>query len=254
MIELEAAEAPAALRSFLSLDVPGKLRFSAVLAGTTKGKIWTDNPQQTNWAIVQELSYGTLCLEGNFPDGLLDSFISTRQPFGDVLYGFWEDDKHYESQLPPASYNGHVWESSSRSPEVNLSILIAMLPPDTTLKQMDAEIFPRTLAYSWYSDMFGSSEQALKMALGYCLMRGDEILCEAFAGISADGLIEMGVDTHEKHRKAGYATITCAALIDACEKRGYQTYWNCNEQNLASIALAHKLGYTPMKKYRLLAW
>ena len=48
--------------------------------------------------------------------------------------------------------------------------------------------------------------------------------------------------------------VTCAHLIRDCEARGYQTYWNCARQNLASAAVARKLGYRTEKEYRLLAW
>jgi RimJ/RimL family protein N-acetyltransferase len=52
----------------------------------------------------------------------------------------------------------------------------------------------------------------------------------------------------------GYATITCAHLIQEMEQQGYLTYWNCAKDNQASIALARKLGYQTEKVYRLLAW
>lgn len=89
---------------------------------------------------------------------------------------------------------------------------------------------------------------------GYCLMREDIILCEAFAGPLVDGLIEIGVGTHESHRRRGYATLTCAHLIRACEEKGYRTFWNTNKQNLASKALARKLGYRTEQEFRVLAW
>lgn len=66
--------------------------------------------------------------------------------------------------------------------------------------------------------------------------------------------IELGVETYEPYRGRGYATITCAHLIRACEAKGYQTFWNTAKQNVASIALARKLGYQTEKEFRVLAW
>jgi RimJ/RimL family protein N-acetyltransferase len=35
---------------------------------------------------------------------------------------------------------------------------------------------------------------------------------------------------------------------------GQQTWWNCAKQNVASAALARKLGYRTEREYRVLAW
>jgi len=97
-------------------------------------------------------------------------------------------------------------------------------------------------------------EDALNDLMGFFLMKDDEILCEALAGPVVLGTREMGVDTSESHRQLGYATITCAKLIDTCEQQGLQTYWNCNQANIASTKLARKFGYQTEKEYKLVAW
>jgi RimJ/RimL family protein N-acetyltransferase len=102
--------------------------------------------------------------------------------------------------------------------------------------------------------VYGSAEKALQEGIGLCLTRGQEILCEASAGPSSNGLIEIGVETKRDHRQHGYATWVCSCLIQECEGLGLRTYWNCDAQNPASIALARKLGYRSGKRYRLLAW
>jgi L-amino acid N-acyltransferase YncA len=89
---------------------------------------------------------------------------------------------------------------------------------------------------------------------GLCLTKNGELLCEAFAGPAANGVIEIGVETHPHHMQKGYGRLTCAHLIHAMEQQGYRTYWNCAKQNVASIALARTLGYRDEKGYRLLAW
>ena len=109
-----------------------------------------------------------------------------------------------------------------------------------------------------YRAIFGSAEAALLLGFGLCLVHpssvGQKLLCEAFAGPAALGMIEIGVDTREDYRQRGYGTITCAALIAECEKRGYPTYWNCDKRNQASLALARRLGYRDGQEYHLLAW
>jgi RimJ/RimL family protein N-acetyltransferase len=101
---------------------------------------------------------------------------------------------------------------------------------------------------------YPSTAKALEDLMGFFLMREDEILCEALAGAEIMGIREIGVDTPELYRKRGYATLTCARLIQFCEQQGLQTYWNCNKYNHGSVALARKLGYQTEKEYRLLIW
>ena len=55
--------------------------------------------------------------------------------------------------------------------------------------------------------MFGSTELALERGYGLCLLYNDELLCEAFAGPSAAGLIEIGAESHPRHMHKGYATL-----------------------------------------------
>ncbi len=99
--------------------------------------------------------------------------------------------------------------------------------------------------------MFGSIQQALEWGYGLCLVHGDELVCEAFAGPSAGGVIEIGVETHPRHMQKGYAVITCSHLIHIMEQQGFQTYWNCAKQNLPSAALARRLGYQTEREYQI---
>lgn len=239
---------------FRPTAAPGSLRFFALLAGTITGHIWTDDPAAPRWGILQERTFGTLYLQGDFPEGLLAEFITERQTYGEVLYGFWEVDDPYLAQMQPPAYRGFVLESAARSAAVEMTALMAQMPPDGTIRPVDAALFPRLQDYAFYSEMFGSAERALAQGFGYCLMRGEDILCEAFAGASARGLIELGVNTWQGHYRQGYASLTCAHVIHEAERRGLRTYWNCAMQNAASAALALRLGYAPMVDYRLWGW
>jgi RimJ/RimL family protein N-acetyltransferase len=48
--------------------------------------------------------------------------------------------------------------------------------------------------------------------------------------------------------------MTSARLIQEIEAMGGQTYWNCARQNVASAAVARKLGYRIEKEYRCMVW
>jgi RimJ/RimL family protein N-acetyltransferase len=255
MKQFDNTQITSLIRQFFSVrQVPGRLRFEALLAGDISGTVWLDDLDTPTWGILQEAAYGTLHLQGSFPDDFLAGFIETRKAHGDVLYGFWEDETPGHNGLPPTMYDGHVLESYSRSAEINLTPWLQNVPNGCVCLPIDAALFPRLQDYQFYSDMFGGANRALEMMFGYVLMRADEIVCEAYAGTAADGVIELGVNTQEGHRQMGYATAACAHVIHEAEKRGYQTYWNCALQNKPSVGLAHKLGYAPMTRYRLWGW
>jgi GNAT superfamily N-acetyltransferase len=253
VIKVSPAHVSNSLRSLFSHTAPAGLRCFAVLAGDNRGRIWTDDLANPTWGIVQESAFGTLYLEGTFPKGLLAAFVEERQRDGEVLYGFWAEDDALQPELPPPAYNGFVWESDQRTPTIDLTGYLQQVPLDCSMRAIDPDLFPRIQDSTFYADMFGSSERALERGFGYCLIRGDEILCEAFAGTSHRGVIEIGVNTWEDHRQRGYATLTCAHVIHEAERRGYRTYWNCAVQNLASTTLARRLGFA-LRKYRLLGW
>jgi RimJ/RimL family protein N-acetyltransferase len=102
--------------------------------------------------------------------------------------------------------------------------------------------------------MFSNTEIALERGYGLCLLYNDELVCDAFIGPSAAGLVEIGAESRPRHRHKGDVSLTCRHLIQAIEQKGFRTYWNCAKSNHASIALAHKLGYQLEKEYRLTAW
>jgi predicted GNAT family acetyltransferase len=108
----------------------------------------------------------------------------------------------------------------------------------------------------WYEDnmrLAGSPEAYLATTRAFYLMQGEEMLCEASTGPLIDGVREMGVITHEAHRGLGYATLTCAKLVQACESAGERPFWNCSTRNLASAAVARKLGFVNEKVFEF-AW
>lgn len=255
MIQVTPTQINQALHTFFELEnVPGNIRFYAVLQGNHHGNVWVNDLDDPKWGIIQELVFGTLHLQGDFPEGVLLDFIKQFAQTGEVLYGCWESDTRYLAQLPPAPYDGWVWESSERLRSVDLKALLQQLPHDCQLHPIDATLFPHIQDYAFYTLLFGSDQTALDKGFGFCLMQGSQMLCEAFAGTAHQKIIEIGVNTYEGQRQKGYATITCAALIAEAEARGYQTYWNCSDQNSASKALADRLGFRPMHRYRLLAW
>lgn len=254
MIEVRPNQVTPQLHALFDPRQPAGFRCFAVLEGAAAGRILTDDPDIPAWGAVQEAAFGTL-----YPGGALDpptwrQLIAELRHCGDVLVGLWPGDPGIKDLPPERDYDGFTIDFTDRSLGAGLGAYLWQIPDGYNLRDLDRELFERSEDRDFYRALYGSAEQALESLQARFLMRGNEICCEAYAYFAALGTIEIAVSTRAEYRGHGYATFTCAHLIQACERQGYRTYWNCARQNLASAAVARKLGYRAEREYRLLAW
>lgn len=254
MIQVSPSQVTPQIRKLFSPDVPASLRCFAVLDGQSVGQVWVDRLSSPNLGIVREAAFGSLYFGGAVDAATVNDMISRFKDQGDVLIGLWPDDDLWERLPSTPNYVGSVLEFNHRVANESVPLLSEPLPEWCQLHHLDDDLFKHSMMADYFTGVFGGVKKALERGFGLCLMRGQEILSESSAGPSADGLIEIGVETKKQYQHQGYATLVCAYLIKECEELGYNTYWNCDTQNPASIALARKLGYKPKKEYKLAAW
>jgi RimJ/RimL family protein N-acetyltransferase len=254
MLQLIPEHVSPALRALFDPGEPGALRYLAVLEGDAAGRIFTDDPIHPTWGLLQETTYGTIFLGGIWDAAQATALINQLRGDSDVLIGLWPEDERFSLLPSKPEYEGHAIDFTNRLVGQGLESYLQTVPEGCTIRRVDAALFERCVEREGHIATYGSVEKALENLVGFCLLYGDDIACEAFAGPATLGIREMGVETREAYRGRGYATLTCAHLIHTCEEAGYQTYWNTARQNVPSIALARKLGYRSEKEYRLLAW
>jgi RimJ/RimL family protein N-acetyltransferase len=125
------------------------------------------------------------------------------------------------------------------------------LPDGFEIQPTDRRLLERC---EWRAEMefyCGSLENFLLNGIGLCLMHEDDIIVEVYASSLGAGKAEIGAFTRNAYRGRGYAPIACAYLIQACEQRGYQPYWSCDAENMASIRVAQKLGFRQEQAYQV---
>lgn len=240
------------IMAMFEITRPTMPRAFTVLEGITRGQILVDDSRHPTWAVVRDATYGTLYFGGQVNASLVASLIEKFRQIGEVGIGCWLDDELNYMIPPDHDYDGrtlYFTERVSNTPLVNL-----LLPSGYTLTSRDRTLLEQSFDYASTLDSFGSVENILQQTLAYVILHGGKVVCEAATGAPTHGRIEVGVATHEAHRQHGLATIACAYLIQACESKGYKTWWDCARQNIPSIGLARKLGYRNEREYRYVWW
>jgi hypothetical protein len=255
MISITPAQVTSAVRALFRTDEMAATRCFSVLDGSVPGgKILVDNLPDPQWGVVQEAVDNDVFLGGNIDaDAFADVFAGLRQE-GDVLIGMPPEDPRLALFPPDAYYDSRVLEFYDRPTGQGLELFLRQVPADCMLRRLDRDLILRT---EWGPNdvvVHGGLDAWERNCFGYVLMRGDEILSEATVGPGALGIYEPGVFTQEKHRGKGYGTMVTARLIQEIEAMGGQTFWNCTQKNVASAAIAHKLGYRIQKEFRCMAW
>jgi RimJ/RimL family protein N-acetyltransferase len=69
----------------------------------------------------------------------------------------------------------------------------------------------------------------------------------AFTSFRFDDELELGIETHPDARGQGLATAAAARMIEDLLAQGVMPVWSCREGNHASVALATKLGFRPVR-------
>ena len=129
----------------------------------------------------------------------------------------------------------------------------ASLPPEYHLAWIDEALFSRARTIPWCQDWVASYRDFShfqQYGLGVAVMRNGEPVSGASSYSGWPGGIEIEIDTREDYRRRGLAYAAAAALILACLDRGLYPSWDA--QNLASLALAEKLGYGFSHEYPVL--
>jgi GNAT superfamily N-acetyltransferase len=242
-----------ALRALFDPTGPASHRCEAVLAGLTAGTILVDDAAHPTVGAVREATDdGTTFLGGAFDASTATRVIDTLRADGEVLIGYWPDDPRLALLPPGAGYDGWVLEWVG--PPGDPGAAPPSPPPGCRVARVDRPLLDRCAGRDGIVRHFGGADRFFEHGLGFCLLVGDEIACEVFLCPAVRGLSEPWVETYPPYRRRGLATVTCAHALHACARLGQRPYWNTAKQNVASAALAAKLGFGQPREYRLLAW
>ncbi len=233
--------------------VPNNPALWAVLKGRHAGRAWVDDVQNPSQCVLRTdtiLTYVSRQITQTF----LDQAIVHLRQIGS-FWLVWPFTMPAQLVAPQAACIIQRLECYDYDPHSRvLADLRQRLPDGFEIRPIDRRLLDRC---EWRADMefyCGSLDNFLANGIGLVMMRGDEIIVEAYASSLGDTQAEIGAVTREAYRGRGYAPITCAYLIQVCEQRGYRAYWSCDVYNEASIRVARKLGFRQENAYEILEY
>ncbi len=237
MIEC-AADHPA-LPGLFDPSIPNNPALWAVFMGRHAGRAVVDSPVRPCQCLLRteaDLTYASRGIRQDFLERAIDFF----RPIGHMWLVRHRSDPPAPGGykiLPRLEFYGY--DPHSRL----LHNLRKHLPEGHDIRVIDRALLQRC---EWREDMVfycGSLDNFLSNDLGICLMRGEEIITEAYASALGSTYAEIGAVTHQPYRGRGYAPLTVAFLIELLEQRGFHAYWSCDLDNPASASVARKLGF-----------
>ena len=243
----------ARIAGLFSANPPVPTRLWAILDGTIRGRLLVDEPRNPTFALIQDLAEGPTYLGGSLTSDILRVAFAILRAYQEVVVCLWAGDPLLAALPEGQYYEGVAIDFWDRSPAVDLGRLAA-IPPGYSMRRIDRELVRALEGFDYYVTMFGSLERAVREVIGYCVMQGETVVCEAVAAPLTRGVAEMGIETAAAYRQRGFATAASAYVIRECEAIGYRAFWNSAQQNVASVALARRLGFRTEQPCTVRAW
>ncbi len=131
-----------------------------------------------------------------------------------------------------------------------------LLPEGFSVHQLDEHILeddaleiPDHLRL-WVKMNWGTKESYLKHGFGTCIVHESSIVSYSLADCVHGDECEIGIQTLERFRRRGLATVTAAANIDLAFDRGFEVVgWHTHDYNEASQKTAEKVGFELERRY-----
>ena len=124
------------------------------------------------------------------------------------------------------------------------------LPAGFTIQRINnqiAEQLQRDLVAAgippWFDTVWGGIENFLRAGFGFAVLYEEAVVSNCRAWSVRDNRAAIQVSTRVRYRQLGLATLVCSAFIEHCRTNGITPEYSCLEENMASAALAEKLGF-----------
>ena len=223
----------AALRPWFSPERPGPLMYAHIVA-TRSGRCRVDRWPDPR-VVTAELPGGNIAFRGN-PAALPGRALAE-------LAGFVEAPPSWEPILRKADPRTAAWQRV-------ISVLPDHARPPTTVKvrrlgPTDVGALARLSAeISWITATWGGPARLAAAGVGWAAFAGDRPVSVAAPFFIGEAHEDIGVVTEPEHRGRGLSTACAAAVVADIRRRGRRPTWTTSPDNVGSLRVAARLGFT----------
>ena len=241
----------ARVEGFFDSETPGIAMARSVLEHRCPGTAYVNHPHHPTSCIVA-LDHSFIFPSRNVEQRFLDQVVAKIQGNQKARL-VWTDEQARKLE-PPPNCSKTIGRMEFRDRDRSTHLIGPSKSDGIRVCKITSDLLAKC---QWNHEMeriFGDLHHFFIHGLGFCLIRDETVLAEAYAAFWGKGQVEIAVVAHPEHRRAGHGLRVSAELIEACEAMGFETYWSCNSENHASIRMARKLGYRTDVGYELVEY
>jgi RimJ/RimL family protein N-acetyltransferase len=271
MVELPKTELSKALALFKG-NRPSYLELvpHALVEGNAPGRIWVDGAAQPKVAFLWDEFY--CCYLAGNPHGsecvnalakLISNTLLSEAAAKGGLY--------IKLAYKPDAWEDHILHLFGGAKLTKLDYVLytlqnplildwrSRIPTGYNMEHIDKSLLEQpnlrnlTFLIAEIQQCWPSVERFLANGFGFCLVRGDEVVCWCTAEYKSGSRCGAGVETIKTYQRHGFATLTAAAFVEYCASHSLEIYWDAWANNAPSIRVAEKVGFTRAADYTVYA-
>lgn len=250
----------------LTRDMEYNLILSAVIEGTSAGKVYVDDLRDPHTAFFCTVEgYYALGAASNSAFNqaineliLADFFGGNTLREDETVFALYYHPENWEKQMRTIFKGKHPIKEFRRHylckrVDVNW---VDRVPSGFRLVRVDGEFLEETHlgnfceVLGWINTNWNTIDEFLRIGRAYCLSHGDLIVSWCIADCVSGDLCEVGIHTDPEYRRQGLGTLTALACVADFLSSGYSAVgWHCSENNLGSRGVAEKVGFEQTHMY-----
>ncbi len=235
-----------------------RLVVDGIISGITTGQIWADDAAAPSVALMWES--WSIYIAGNPEspktiDKLRQLYMTEIAP-----QALAQDNKEFKLVYTPETWSSKAASIFGPLTEQNLPrrtyCSIDNLPTSDTsplaegfkLRQIDAALLNSDLTHldELKAEILGgwpSLEVFLARGFGFAMLTQTAVICWCTAEYLSNKKCGIGIETVEGYGQKGIATRVASAFVQHALAREIKPYWDCWENNIASVRVAEKVGF-----------
>lgn len=234
----------------------------SVLKGRCKGWALVDDKDNPKCAVIFQAYGGCISYLGNVPEEKMAkevakaviAYRSEREYVGWAEFANYPEytvsyieEEFKEVEHIERIYWEHDEDSFKEAPKPSLSEGLSIVP--IVASDFVNESIQNDVLLFW-----NETEEMLEKSVGIKAMNGNKLIGSCTPAAYVNGHHEIDIAVDREYRKQGIGYAMAYTFITECYKRGEKPGWDCVSHNAPSKALAIKLGFKQVGKYKLLEW